>query len=244
MLQSFIGAIKGFGELIVQNFGFINLSDFYYSMVHTKLLLFTLPTSFALFGVIEQWLGITPAMFISFGVMAVMELITGLWASRIKKIPWTSRKFSRFGLKILVWMSLIFVANSFKLSYENLKGVQNAAVYQLFYWIHGVTIVYVTLEYMISIMENLAKITGKKDNKLLAFLKRKLDQFLGEADKATIIPKTNELESPKVKQESPENPNVEVPVKIEDKPMDDFLIKIPDDYPDKEEVKNKENKPV
>lgn len=174
-----------FCNTFVETFGFLNVGDFINSLVHTKFIMLTLPTSFILFGVIEEWLGITSSVFISFGLMSIVELITGLWSSRIRNLPWSSKKFSRFGLKLFVWLSLIMVANSFKISYANLAGIQNMLIHNLFHWIHGVTVVYVAMEYMISIMENLSRITGKKDNKLLAFLKKKLDQFLGIADEFT-----------------------------------------------------------
>ena len=177
--------VKMLGDGLVSDFGFNNLRDFYESMVHTKFLFLTLPTSIITFSVIQQWLGLSGAVFISFGVMAVMELITGLWGAKVTGTKLTSRKFSRFGLKILVWLSLILVANSFKISYQGLEGFQNLLIYQLFSWIHGVLVVYITMEYMISILENMGKINGETDNKLLTFLKKKLDQFLGAADNAS-----------------------------------------------------------
>jgi hypothetical protein len=184
-MKNLLNFFKSIGDYVVDNFGFDGWADFTTSMVHTKLLLFTLPSSFLLFGVVEQWLGITSAIFISFGVMAIVELVTGLWGARALKKKWSSRKFSRFGLKILVWLSLIMVANSFKVSYEGLKGIQNIVIFQMFYWIHGTLIVYISLEYMISILENLGKITGKGEGRMVKFLKKKLDQWFETADEMT-----------------------------------------------------------
>ena len=77
------------------------------------------------------------------------------------------------------------VAHSFARSYENLAGIQNFITYNIFYWLHGVLVVYISFEYLISVIENYSKITGKNTNKLLMFLNKKLDQFLGAADAAT-----------------------------------------------------------
>lgn len=206
-MSTIINFFKGIVDTVVVNFGFDSIGDFMSSMVHAKLLLWTLPSSVVLFAFVEQWLGITSAIFIAFGVMAIMELITGLVSAKKQGHKWSSRKFSRFGLKILVWLSLIMVANSFKISYEELEGLQNYLIYQMFNWIHGVLVVYVSLEYMISILENFSKITGKKENKFLGFLKKKLDQILGVADEMTNpnryigkkdneTPQENDLDSP------------------------------------------------
>ena len=53
-------------------------------------------------------------------------------------------------------------------------------IYQVFSWFHGVLMVYVSFEYIISILENLGKITGKTNNRLIKFLNTRLDKVLGE----------------------------------------------------------------
>lgn len=195
--------MKIFCNYIVSNFGFNDINDFLGSMIHYKLLFLTLPSSFFIFTFIEQWLGVTSAIFGSFVVGAIMELVTGLIAARVKRERWSSHKFSRFGLKILVWLSLIFVANSWKMSFQDLEGVQNWMTYQLFNWFHGVLTIYVSLEYIISILENYSVITGKSTSKLTNFLKKKFDQFLGAADAATTPFNLNE-NTPVIEDESEE----------------------------------------
>lgn len=184
-MQNILTLLKDFGNLIVSQFGFENVTEFMNSMIHTKMLFLTLPSSVLLYGLVTEWLGISSAVFISFGVMAVLELVTGLWGSLSMGKKWSSRKFSRFGLKILVWLCLIMVANSFKTSYENLDGLQNYLTFQLFTWLHGTFVIYITLEYMISILENWGKITGKPQSKLLVFLQSKLDKVLEISDDMT-----------------------------------------------------------
>lgn len=165
-------------ENLVVQFGFDSLNDFINSLIHFKLLLLTLPFSIAVFGIVEKYFGFTSAIFAAFVIMAVLELLTGIWGSLAvgKKIQ--SKKIGRFGLKILVWLALIFVAHAFADSYKDQTGIQNHLIYQIFTLFHGVLMVYVTFEYIISILENLGKITGKTNTKLIGFIKNKVDKFL------------------------------------------------------------------
>jgi hypothetical protein len=184
-----------FLNYVCHTFGFSDFSnDFLNSLVHFKFLLFTLPSSFIIFGLVEKVFGVSAAIFISFIVLAILELVTGLTASRVKGLKWESRKIGRFGLKILVWLSLIGVVHSFVLGYKELSGVQEFLIFQTFSILHGTILVYVTFEYLISVLENLSVITGQSNNKLLGFIKRKFDSFLGETEslKPTQKPKDND----------------------------------------------------
>jgi hypothetical protein len=181
----------------VSHFGFENMSDFVNSLVHPKLLLFTLPTTllgFSLFSFIEKWFGLSYMVFVAFIVVLFLELVSGLAASLIKGVKISSTRFSRFGLKVLVWMGLILVTNSFQLSYLGRTDIISKLTYNLFYMLHGLMVVYICIEYMISILENLSVITGNKENKFLNFLKKKVDQWLGFADDMTTpkLPKDKE----------------------------------------------------
>ena len=184
-------------DTFVSHFGFENMSDFVNSLVHPKLLLFTLPTTllgFSLFSFIEKWFGLSYMVFIAFIVVLILELVTGLAASLLKGVKISSTKFSRFGLKVFVWMGLILVTNSFQTDYLGRADIISKLTYNLFYTLHGLMVVYICIEYMISILENLSVITGNKENKFLNFLKKKVDQWLGFADDMTTpkLPKDKE----------------------------------------------------
>jgi hypothetical protein len=172
----------------VVHFGFENISEFFNSLVHPKLLILTIPSTilgFSLFTFIEKWFGLSDMVFVAFIVALILELITGIAASIKKGVTISSTRFSRFGLKVLVWMGLMLITNSFHLSYMGQSGILSALTHNLFYWLHGTLVVYVCFEYMISILENLSVITGNKENKFLDFLKKKADQFLKFADDKT-----------------------------------------------------------
>jgi hypothetical protein len=135
---------------------------------------------------------------IGFVVAAALELITGLWASRSKGLPWESRKASRFGLKIIVYLGLMLVINVFKLSFADASGFLNPIVNTIFYVLHTLVVVFVCFEYIISILENLSAITGKSNNKILTFIKKVFDRLLGYADTVitTQIPQANVTTDP------------------------------------------------
>lgn len=194
--------MKNVLEYIVNTFGFENLTEFASSMIHFKFLILTIPTSIATFAIVEQWLGITSAMLVAFVVLAMLELITGLWGARVDGEKWSSSKFGRFGLKLGVWLSLIFVAHSFANSYVGLEGLQNYLNFQLFYWLHGVITTYVALEYILSILENFGRITGQKQNRLLLIINNRLDSFLGSVERidADIVKMNNRIDITDTKQ--------------------------------------------
>lgn len=188
-------------DLFVLQFGFENISDFFNSLVHPKLLLFTLPASilsFSILASLENWLGISSMAIIGFIVAVVLELVTGLWASIIKGTPISSRKFSRFGLKIFVWLGLLMVTNSFHLSYVDQHDILSEVSEYFFYTLHNILVIYIMTEYIISILENFATINGKSDSILISFIKakrKKIFNYLDKSDTTQIKQKVGQDES-------------------------------------------------
>ena len=167
---------------IVENFGFTCIKDFTNSIVHTKLLSVTIPIA-GISSMLQTLLGLQSFTIISFVVLVVLELVTGLNAAKIKGVKIESKKFSRFGLKVFVWMTLIFITNSMKLEYIDNKTSFGLLASTLFNWLHGALFIYVTLEYLISVLENLAVITGESNNTLITSIINKLTKFLNNDKK-------------------------------------------------------------
>jgi hypothetical protein len=189
-MKSVISIIESQLDLFVHQFGFANLSDFVTSLVHPKLLLFTLPfsiLSFSIFATLEVWLGLSSMAIVGFIIAAILELVTGLCASVVKGIPIVSRKFSRFGLKIFVWLGLLLVTNSFYLSYVDHPDVLSEISEYFFYTLHNILVIYIMTEYIISILENLSAINGKSDSILTSFIKSKRKQIFNYLDKSTSL---------------------------------------------------------
>jgi len=168
---------------IVNNFGFKCVSDFGNSIVHSKFLVLTLPLA-ALSSMVQTLLGLHVLTIISFVVLVVLELITGLLASKVRGEKIVSRKFSRFGLKVFVWILLLYVTNAVKLEYNTDPTAFGKVASTLFTWLHGTFFIYIVLEYLISVLENLGVITGNSKQTLIDAIIKKINTFLGlEKDK-------------------------------------------------------------
>lgn len=183
--------MKNFLHFFVTTFGFNDTSDFLSSIVNLKLLLFSIPAAIIWASTICLYFGFTPLVFISFGILALLEILTGVFAAKKLEII-QKNKFSRFGLKIFVYMCLFFVTNSFSESY-NTYGFYNQLLYMTFYSIHVTLVSFVSIEYLISIIENISIITGGKNNKMLSFLKHKRDKIFDIAKDNTDLDKKDEI---------------------------------------------------
>lgn len=164
---------------MVTNFGFDHISDFNDSIIHSKLLMLTIPVA-AISGVVESIMGLYGLTVLAFVVLVILELVTGLAAAKSRGEKIESHKFSRFGLKIFVWMTLIFITHSLELEYSDNKDLLSVLTKGFFGWLHGALFVYVTLEYLISVLENLGSLTNEKSKKtLITAIINKLNGFLG-----------------------------------------------------------------
>ena len=147
--------MKNILHTIVDTFGFDTFHDFATSMVHFKLLKITIPFSIGI-GFVSTLLGFKDATTLAFFVMVLFELISGVTASLFEGNKIESRKFSRFGFKLLTWLVLMGVINIFKQQYT--EGVLGWFVETMNASIVG----YIMFEYTLSIVENLERITGKE----------------------------------------------------------------------------------
>jgi len=161
---------------LVMHFGFKDTGDFLSSTIHVKFLILSIPVA-TISAFIDQYFGLSLVTALSFTILLTLELVTGLLASLVKKRKLESRRLARFGLKIFVWFSLFFIIQSFKAHFADKFIV--AKVYD---WAFSVVIIYVTFEYMISVLENIATITGRSESKLIKALKSKLNNILNVED--------------------------------------------------------------
>lgn len=164
---------KYFDELVF-NFGFDNYEGFLKSMFHNQLLAITIPISL-ISATVEVLFGLKFITLIAFVVLLSFELITGIVASRIKGQRISSRKFSRFGFKLFTWLIFLFILNVFKKEYEG-----QSVISEVFSWLHSSVIIYVSLEYLISVLENIDTITGSDTSMLTRAMKNKIKTILGE----------------------------------------------------------------
>ena len=88
----------------------------------------------------------------------VFELVTGILRATKQKEEITSRRFSRFTIKVCYYLIIIAVTSVMSDSFR-LKDQQLASL--TFEWMHTICTVHIVLENIISISENVAVISGK-----------------------------------------------------------------------------------
>ena len=169
--------INKFLNFFVSNFGFECTGDFTNSIIHPKMLGITLPLAF-ISSTLEMFLGLQSLTVVAFVILVTLELITGIAASKLRGEPIVSHKFSRFGLKVFVWLVLIFITNTIRLEYFGSEETFRVIAAGFFTWLHGTLFIYITIEYLISVLENLGSITGKSKDNLVKSIIGKLNSLL------------------------------------------------------------------
>ncbi|NIQ13102.1 MAG: hypothetical protein GTO02_01435, partial [Candidatus Dadabacteria bacterium] len=84
--------IKNALNYVVSNFGFESFTDFTTSLLHTRLLAFTIPFA-GISAVLETIFGLQGLTVLAFVGLVTLELLTGLIASKKKGNKIESRKF-------------------------------------------------------------------------------------------------------------------------------------------------------
>lgn len=181
-------------NLFVSHFGFDGSQDFVNSLIHTKLTWISIPLT-GVGIILEKYLGLQTLTLLAFGTLIVLELFTGILSARIQGRKIQSKKFSRFGLKMSVWIILFFILNSMRLQYEAKGGI----TYEFYDWMHTFLLGFVNTEYLLSVLENIGIISGKSNNNLISAIRNKFFQISG-------IDSAKEKEEPK--KEVPINPNL------------------------------------
>lgn len=154
---------------LVSQFGFKDHIDFSGSMFHFNLMMVTIPFA-ALSSIIENMFGLHIMTIAAFVLLLALELTTGLVASKKRGLKIESRKFGRFGFKLVIWLTLFFIINSLKKQYDG----NSTVVYGLYEWLHDGLMIYVSLEYLISVLENLGHITGENNKGFIYAIKKKI----------------------------------------------------------------------
>ena len=169
-------------DYIVETFGFIDFSEYTRSLIHRDFSLLFISLSAALSIIaskIEVHLGVKPVLIGAIVLLLLWELGSGLVVSMHKgKESFLSKKFGRFSLKVFFWISMFYIIYSFRSQFDG----TNTAAFELFDWLHTAALVYMFLEYLVSVDENMAKITGKQDTFLQIVIK-KLKSFIEVEDK-------------------------------------------------------------
>jgi hypothetical protein len=130
---------------------------------------------------IDKWFGLDFTAFVALMVVFTTELISGIIASRIRKEQFSSMKLSRFSFKVAIYLVLIFVPYAFKNSF---KAHDQSVPTWVFDWMHIFLLTHIVIENLVSILENLAVITGSDKTAWI----NKIQDVLANAFSSTSIP--------------------------------------------------------
>lgn len=119
-------------------------------------------------------LGISELAFAALLLVMVTELVSGVWASKIRKEPFSSMKLSRFTFKVFQYLMIIAVTHLFYESYKS-QGKEMGAT--IFDWMHIFLTVQIVQENIVSILENGAVISGKSKVHWVSKLSDKINSF-------------------------------------------------------------------
>lgn len=109
----------------------------------------------------SKYLGIGPIIVLAMFVAVLAETFTGIRANKKLGKKFESFRFSRCVIKVAIWMILVFIANSFALECESRHHWIDTIGATFFDVVRLFILIYFVIEYLISILENLAVIDGK-----------------------------------------------------------------------------------
>lgn len=162
---------------VLEGFEWCSISDFINSLIPTikyDSLVIMISIS-AVISFVETAFGITYLAFIALMIVLVFELMSGIYASYLQDIPFSTSKLSRFTFKAAGYFVLISVPHIFYISFHERD---NPLISGIFEWIHVFLVVQVVIENMFSIMENLAVIQGKPKTFWIERIKQKINSIL------------------------------------------------------------------
>lgn len=139
---------------LLNEFGFTSTKSFITSLLATNYgMLFTVTTTVASFA--DYYFGVSNLLLILLLVLINLELITGLWAAKVRKRKIVSKKLQRFLLKIMIYF--VFLVLLHRLTHEVDDLTQ-----PIYTYMYSFTILYFVFVHVKSILENYTRITGKE----------------------------------------------------------------------------------
>ncbi|WP_145859059.1 phage holin family protein [Pedobacter suwonensis] len=131
--------------------------------------------SLSIFPFVDRVFGLDAYAFAVLILVFIAELTSGLIAASICKEAISSMKLSRFSFKVFYYLVLIslpyVMAESFKLHGK-------AAAAFMFDWLHLFLLAQIILENVVSILENLAVISGKDKTHWIAKIQQKFNNLI------------------------------------------------------------------
>ncbi|TZF81814.1 phage holin family protein [Pedobacter sp. BS3] len=169
--------MKNYFVRLLQTFDYSSILEFVQSLAPSSKYKLTTASLFisTTAPVIDRLFGLDTYAFCALIVVFLAELVSGIWASHIRGEVLSSMKLSRFTFKCAYYLILIAVPYLLSTSFTA-HGKDVAAA--LFDWLHIFFVAQITLENMVSILENLSVISGKDKTHWISKIQDKINSLL------------------------------------------------------------------
>lgn len=138
-------------------------------------------------GSVNYLFGVTPALAMAMFVAIVVEVWTGIRASRRQGKSFESFRFSRCIIKIAIWLAILYIIHAFKREFQDSTNLIDIAAYGFFSFVFVAALTAFLVEYVTSILENVSVLKGMEKTALIDAIKGGWTNLL-----SNIKPKKNE----------------------------------------------------
>ena len=165
--------IKSYLTWFIGTYGYTDFKEFLYSLFPSfKYGFQTLTIGISLIGaLVSKTIGIGTASIVAMAIAVIVETVSGIYASKLRGEAFQSFKFSRCVIKVFVWYVLLYITNSFAVDMASKEGAFSVVSNIFFESIQSVILIYFGIEYVVSILENLAVIDGKPKDALTGVIR-------------------------------------------------------------------------
>lgn len=118
-------------------------------------------------GLINSLFGVTPALAFAMFIAIIIEVWTGIKASKRNGIDFESFRFSRCVIKIAIWLAILYIIHTFQREFENSTNWIDLAAYGFFKFTFIVCLTGFLVEYVTSILENVSVLKGKEKTAII-----------------------------------------------------------------------------
>lgn len=170
--------MKSFLSKLFATFDYHSFLEFGHSLSLTAKYKWTLVSfgfSASIFPFVDRVFGLDAAAFALLIIVMVVELTSGIYASSIRKEQFSSMKLSRFTFKVCIYLVLIAMPYVLSISFKD-HGKTAAAF--IFDWMHLFFVGQIVIENLVSIMENLAVISGKDKTHWITKIQEKFNNLI------------------------------------------------------------------
>ena len=123
----------------------------------------------------EEFIGLTPMVYIAFALILIMEFFTGIKASLKEGKLIDSNKWQRVILKLIIYTLVLGVINIFKEQFvvPEIMGLE----INIYAWIFYAVINLVVIQMILSVLENLSRLGFEETSMIFKAIKQKLNKW-------------------------------------------------------------------